>query len=166
MTILIETPRLIMREFTLDDLDAVYEFSVNEDVTKYTGDLGMVKTKQDAKDVITNVWQAEYKKYGYARYALVYKENNHVIGFCGIKYLPEENRPDVGYRMLPEYWGKGLGLEAVRATMDYANNTLKLENIMAEAVVENIASNKILLKVGLKHVDTYERWGFKLNRYE
>jgi RimJ/RimL family protein N-acetyltransferase len=166
MTILIETPRLKMRQFTLDDLDAVYAFSINEEVTKYTGDLGMVKTKQDAIDVITHVWQAEYKKYGYARYALLCKETDKVIGFCGIKYLPEEQRPDVGYRMLPEYWGKGLGFEAVKATMDYAKTVLKLDNIMAEAVVENIASNKILLKVGLKHVDTYERDGLTLNRYE
>jgi len=166
MTILIETPRLKMREFTLNDLDAVYAFSVNEEVTKYTGDLGMVKTKQDAMDVITNVWQAEYKKYGYARYALLCKKTDKVIGFCGIKYLPEEQRPDVGYRMLPEYWGKGLGFEALKATMDYAKNELKLDNIMAEAVVENIASNKMLLKVGLKHVDTYEHGSFTLNRYE
>ena len=109
MTILIETPRLKMREFTLDDLDAVYTFSINKDVTKYTGDLGMVKTKQDAKDVIINVWQAEYKKYGCARYALLCKETDEVIGFCGIKCLPEEQQPDIGYRMLPKYWGKGLG---------------------------------------------------------
>jgi len=166
MTILIETPRLKMREFTLNDLDAVYAFSINEEVTKYTGDLGMVKTKQDAMDVITNVWQAEYKKYGYARYALLCKKTDKVIGFCGIKYLPEKQRPDVGYRMLPEYWGKGLGFEALKATMDYAKNELKLDNIMAEAVVENIASNKMLLKVGLKHVDTYEHGSFTLNRYE
>ncbi|MBU2968868.1 GNAT family N-acetyltransferase [Pseudoalteromonas sp. C2R02] len=166
MTILIETPRLKMREFTLDDLDAVYAFSINEDVTKYTGDLGMVKTKQDAKDVIINVWQAEYKKYGYARYALLCKETDKVIGFCGIKYLPEEQRPDIGYRMLPKYWGKGLGFEAVKATMDYATNVLRLDNVIAEAVDENIASNKILLKAGFTHVDTYEREGFTLNRYE
>lgn len=166
MTILIETPRLKMREFTLDDLDAVYAFSINEDVTKYTGDLGMVKTKQDAKDVIINVWQAEYKKYGYARYALLCKETDKVIGFCGIKYLPEEQRPDIGYRMLPKYWGKGLGFEAVKATMDYAANVLRLDNVIAEAVDENIASNKILLKAGFNHVDTYECEGFTLNRYE
>ena len=166
MTILIETPRLKMRKFTLNDLDAVYEFSSNEDVTKYTGDIGMVKNKQDARDVITHVWQAEYKKYGYARYALICKTTDKVIGFCGIKYLPEEQRPDIGYRMLPEYWGKGLGFEAVKATMDYATNVLKLDNVMAEAVIENVASNKILLKAGFKHVDTYEREGFTLNRYE
>ena len=166
MTTLIQTPRLKMREFTLDDLDAVYEFSINEDVTKYTGDVGLVKTKQDALDVIKNVWQAEYKQYGYARYALISKEANKVMGFCGIKYLPEEQRPDIGYRMLPEYWGKGLGFEAVTATMHYAKTVLKLNNVMAEAVVENIASNKILLKAGFKHVDTYDRDGFTLNRYE
>lgn len=164
--ILIDTPRLQMREFTLDDAEAVVEFNANEEVTRYTGDAGMVKTLEDAKGVITDVWLAEYKKYGYARYALIHKGDNKIIGFCGVKFLEEEGLPDVGYRMLPEYWGQGLGTEAVQATMDYARDTLGLTKIIAEAVVENTASNHILKKVGLRHVDTYERDGFMLNRFE
>ncbi len=163
---LIETSRLIMRQFTLNDIDAVYHFSINSDVTRYTGDAGMINTKKDAKDLIINVWQAEYKKYGYGRYALISKITNQLIGFCGIKYLPEEARPDIGYRMLPEYWGQGLGFEAANATLKYAKHSLGLNNVMAEAVVENLASNKILERIGLRCVDNYQREGFNLNRYE
>lgn len=155
-----------MREFTLNDVDAVYEFSTNADVTRFTGDEGTVKNREDAENLIKNIWLAEYKKYGYARYALIHKGDQKVIGFCGVKFLPEYDLPDIGYRMLPEYWGKGLGTEAVRAALEYARTELGLNKIMGEVVKQNTASNKLLLKVGMRLVDTYEKYGFTINRYE
>ena len=59
----------------------------------------------------------------------------------------------------------GLGLEAAQATLDYARDTLGLTTIIGDAVVENVASNKILQKIGLKFIKTYEDQGFTLNRY-
>ena len=166
MRILIDTERLQMREFTLDDADAVFEFSTNTDVTRFTGDDGTVNTKKDAENLIRDIWLAEYEKYGYARYALIHKGDRKVIGFCGVKFIPEFDLPDIGYRMLPEYWGRGLGTEAVRAALDYARSVLGLKRIVGEVAEQNTASNKLLLKVGLRHVDTYEKYGFTVNRYE
>lgn len=155
-----------MREFTLDDVDSVYEFSTCPDVTRYTGDEGDVKTKKDAEGIIRNIWLKEYQKYGYARYALIHKGDQKLIGFCGVKFVPDLGFPDIGYRMLPEYWGRGLGTEAVVAALKYAHEVLGLENIIAEVVDQNIASNKLLLKVGFHLVDSYEKYGFTINRYE
>ncbi len=166
MSTLIETARLIMREFTLDDVDAVYEFSTCPETSRYTGDLGLVKTKLDAENVIKEVWLAEYKKYGYARYALVHKVDQRVIGFCGVKFETSLRCPDIGYRMLPEYWGAGLGTEAVGTALKYARNYLGLNKIVGEVAEENVASNKLLLKLGFHLVDTYEKGGFTINRYE
>ena len=166
MKTLIETSRLIMREFCLNDIDAVYEFSTNPEVTRYTGDADAVKTKEDAKKIITDIWQAEYQKYGYARYALIHKADEKLIGFCGMKYEPEIKEPDIGYRMLPKYWGKGLGTEAAKASLKYAKNVLKLNRIIGDAVVENIGSNRILQNLGFDQIGTYEFEGFKVNRYE
>lgn len=154
-----------MRKFTLDDTEAVFRFSSCEKTTQYTFDGGMVSTLEDARRVITDVWLAEYEKYGYARYALLLKPENKVIGFSGVKYLEAEQCADLGYRMLPEYWGKGLGLEAAQATLEYANNTLELTGVVAEAAVENIASNKILTKIGLKLLDQISQQGLLINRY-
>ena len=80
--------------------------------------------------------------------------------------MPEYDLPDIGYRMLPEYWGKGLGTEAVRAALEYARTELELNKIIGEVVKQNTASNKLLLKVGMRLVDTYEKYGFTINRYE
>ena len=166
MTTLIETERLKMRKFNLEDIDAVFEFCTCPEVTRYTGDAGTVTKKTDAERLIRNVWLAEYKKYGYARYALVYKSDNKVIGFCGARFEPELGCPDIGYRMLPEYWGKGLATEAVTAALKYARETLGLERIVGEVDVENTASNKLLLKLGFQLTETYEKEGVFINRYE
>lgn len=164
--VLIETPRLYMREFTMDDALAVHEFGSNEEVTRYTGDAGSVESLQDAKKIIEKVWLAEYKKYGYARYALVHKSDDRVIGFCGLKFEEEMGLPDIGYRMLPEYWGRGLATEAARATLEYARTELGLGRIVGLAVVENVASNRVLEKIGMRIVATFEEDGFTINRYE
>jgi len=166
MTVLIETDRLQMREFRLDDVDAVYAFSTCPDVTQYTGDAGTVHTRQDAERLIKEVWLAEYEKYGYARYALVHKADQRVIGFCGIKFEPDLGFPDLGYRMLPEYWGKGLGTEAVVAILEYARDVLGLKNIVAEVVDDNTASSNLLIKVGFRHTGTNNKRGFTVHRYE
>jgi RimJ/RimL family protein N-acetyltransferase len=166
LQILIKTERLLMRRFTLDDAEDVYELSICDKVTKYTGDGGVITTKSDAEKVIKDVWLSEYDRYGYARYALIHKGDNKLIGFCGVKFDEELGCPDIAYRMLPEYWGQGLGTEAVKATIKYAHEVLHLNHIAGEVVVENIASIKILENLGFQHTATYEQEGFKLNRYD
>ena len=170
MTILIETERLAMRHFTLDDIDAVFEFSSDRDVTKLTGDQ-CVQNREEARSIITDIWLPEYEKYGYGRYALIHKGDNKVIGFCGLKYIPgeelgrEKGAPDIGYRMLKPYWGKGLGFEGAKAAMDYGKNVLGLTDIFGDAVVENTASIRILEKLGLVYDSQYRFEQFLVNRY-
>ena len=164
--ILIDTPRLQMREFTLADKEAVLDFASCEKVTRYTGDAGRVKNLDDAAMVISDIWMAEYERVGYGRYALIHKEDQKVIGFCGVKFDIHANAPDLGYRILPKYWGQGLATEAVISALKYARDVLCLDKIIAEAVDENIASNKILLKLGFKKVGSDMGEGYQVNRYE
>jgi len=164
--ILIETARLQMREFTPDDLDAVYEFTSHAEVSKYTGDAGLVKSKFDAMSIIKNVWMADYKRYGYGRYALIYKAEQKIIGFCGVKFEQKLNGTDLGYRLLPEYWGKGLAFEAATAMMDYAQKELALTRILADAVDENVASHKILIRLGFNKVQSVTKQGVTSHYYE
>jgi len=165
-TVLIETERLQMREFVLGDTDAVFEFQTNPDVIRYMGGDGAVVIREDAERIIRDIWFVEYKKYGYARYALVHKGDQRVIGFCGLKFEPEAGLPDIGYRMLPEYWGQGLATEAALAVLEYARDVLHLEKFFGEVVEQNVASINVLEKLGLRHVDTYEKYGFTVRRYE
>lgn len=146
--ILIETDRIILREFELNDMQAVFNFSSNAEVQKYTGDT-ILNNLDQAKDIIVNVWFSDYKKYGYGRYAVVYKPEHKVIGFAGLKYLPELDETDIGFRFLPEYWGKGIATEVSRKIIKYGFEVLKLNRIIGIAMPENLASNKVLDKIGL-----------------
>ena len=145
----LETPRLILREFELSDAEAVLRFNSDDQVTKYTGDKGNITTLDEAREVIRSVWQYGYQHDGYARLAAVDKATNQVIGFCGLKYLPEYQMADVGYRFLPQFWGQGLATEGAKAAMEYGFKQLKLDHIMGMAVPENVGSTKVLLKIGL-----------------
>jgi RimJ/RimL family protein N-acetyltransferase len=108
----------------------------------------------------------EYEKYGYARYAMVHKGDQRVIGFCGLKFNSEVGMPDIGYRMLPEYWGQGFATEAALAVLEYSRDVLGVEKYFGDVVEENVASIRVLEKLGLRHVDTYQKYGFTVRRYE
>lgn len=170
MDYLIETERLILREFTINDADAVYEFNSNPEVQKYTGD-ELIDSLERAKELILNISLKEYKNYGYGRWAVVYKTDNKVIGFAGLKYLPELDETDIGFRFLPQYWGKGIATEASKEVVKYGFENLGLESIIGIAMPKNIGSCKVLEKLGfhLYRIDEYEgdggnyRW-YKLER--
>ncbi|TQV77187.1 GNAT family N-acetyltransferase [Aliikangiella marina] len=89
--ILVNTPRLQMREFCAQDAEEVLEFSSDESMLKFIPGDHKVKSKKEALFVIENIWLKEYEQYGYARYALIHKDDNKIIGFCGFKYEPANN---------------------------------------------------------------------------
>ena len=147
---MIETTRTIIREFELSDAADVLLFSNNTDVTKYTGDTGKINSLNDAKNVITNVWHKEYDLYGYGRWAVVDIATNKVIGFCGFKYIGNIGMPDIGYRFLPEFWGKGYATETAIACVTYFRQVLGLSDFFGDVMEQNKASIKVLHKLGLK----------------
>ena len=167
MKTIIETDRMILRKFSIDDYQSVYEFGSNVEVQKYTGDKILTSPIQ-AKIIIKEVLFPDYKKYGYGRLAAIFKPENKIIGFAGLKYLPEFKESDIGFRFLPEYWGKGIATEISLAIIRYGFEVLKLDNIIGIADPMNIGSCRVLEKVGLKFykLDTYVEDNEKYNWYQ
>ncbi len=150
----LESERLLIRPFQKGDEKAVFKLNSNPIVQKYTGDV-LVKTIEQAKDILHNVVLKDYEKHGYGRLAVIYKPDNKLIGFTGIKYLPEaEGESDIGYRFLPEYWGKGIATESSKMSLNMAFNQLKLKKVIGFTEIENEASTKVLLKMGFKITKT------------
>jgi RimJ/RimL family protein N-acetyltransferase len=160
----IETERLILREFEPEDYQAVYEFGSSELVQRYTGNACM-ESLDEAKDLIKNVFQNDYATHGYGRYATIYKPDGKLIGFSGLKYLPEFDKTDLGFRYLPEYWGKGIATEASLALLDFGFHQLKLKEIIAAVMPDNVASSRVLEKVGLKYYKTEDYDGDGIECY-
>ncbi|MGI2106749.1 GNAT family N-acetyltransferase [Shewanella frigidimarina] len=166
MTVITETPRLIIREFTLEDAPAVLHFNAPKQVSLYTGDAGMCTTLTDAENIITNIWLAEYQQYGFGRWAVVLKETNTVIGFCGFKNETRINAVDIGYRLHPDYWGIGLATEANLACIEYAKQHMDLGIVYATVVDANSGSINVATKLGMTYHSQYQDGEFTINRYE
>ena len=66
-----------------------------------------------------------------------------MIGFCGVKYLPEIELPEVGYRFLREFWGKGIATEAAKACVEFAREDLNIEKLIALIIPENTGSIRV-----------------------
>lgn len=146
MNAVLETPRLILRSFTLDDVDAMYQLMTVPDVIRYVGNKP-AQSKQDTLDYLQQHPLRDYQVYGYGRFACVWKETGQVIGFSGIKFLEEISETELGYRFLPEFWGKGLATEAGTAVIQFAQG-LGLTRLVAVIHPDNKGSKQVAIKLG------------------
>jgi RimJ/RimL family protein N-acetyltransferase len=143
----LETERLRLRWFTLDDIDAYNELGTNPQIIHYVGNQPFASLEV-ARETLAAAPLADYAKYGYGRFACVWKQTGQVIGFCGPKFLPDTGDVDLGYRFLPDFWGMGLATEAARASIDYARHQLGLLRLVGWVHPDNVASARVLTKVG------------------
>lgn len=145
---ILKTKRLTLREFELSDAKSLYELNSDPEVIKYTGDPPF-KNIEEAKEFILNY--NHYKKYGFGRWAVILNSTNEFIGWCGIKYTKEKDEHDIGFRFFRKYWGHGYASESAAACVDYAYNTLNIKKLYGRAMKENIASIRVLEKIGMKY---------------
>lgn len=145
---ILETNRLLLRELNPNDAENFYRLNLNPNVIKYTGNSSF-KNTQEARDFLENY--QDYKLNGYGRWAVINKETNQFIGWCGLKFEEMENETDIGFRFLEEEWNKGYATESAIACLNYGFEKLNLKRIIGRAMKENIASIKVLEKIGLEY---------------
>ncbi len=159
MEIFIETDRLILREIVPADRNGLFAIDSDPEVNTYLG-RKPVENIEQIDDIITFI-RKQYVENGIGRWAMIEKNTNNFVGWCGLKLVKELtnnhiNYYDLGYRLNKSYWGKGFGTEAAMATLDYGFITMKLKDIYAIADSQNIASINIIQKVGLKYINTFK----------
>lgn len=158
MNTIIETERLILREISETDIDVMLELHSDPEVHKYLG--GQTITNREKLLARINLLQQEYQEYGVGRWAMIDKKSNEFIGWSGLEYVTSEinghiNFYDLGYRLLKRYWGQGFATESSMASLRYGFGALNANVIYAMADIDNIASNKILQKIGLEFMETF-----------
>jgi RimJ/RimL family protein N-acetyltransferase len=149
----IETDRLILRNFTLDDAAAFQHLNSDPAVLRYTYD-PPIETIEDARRILQEAPLADYARYGYGRVACVLKETGELIGFSGLKYLADYGETDIGYRFVQRCWGQGLATESALPMMAYGRDVLGLERIVGIVDPDNLASARVLRKLGLVYEGT------------
>ena len=150
MSKIIETERIYLRQFILEDASALYKLNQNEEVLKYTGDQPF-KNIQKALQFIKNYDQ--YEKYNMGRWAVCTPKKGAFIGWCGLKYHPDKDIVEVGYRFFEKYWNQGYATEASKGAILYGFNTLRLPEIYAYVDKRNIASKRVAEKCGMTLID-------------
>lgn len=158
MTFHVPTQRFILREFRREDAKALLLMESDPDVLKYIG-TPILSTIEDILPVIAHV-QQQYQDHGIGRWIVEDKHSGEVVGWSGLKYeqeiRPEKSYYDVGYRLIKKYWGQGIATETALASLAYGFEQMNLTEIHAAAHVENIASNKVLQKIGMSWEETFE----------
>lgn len=142
----IETERTFMRKLTIADAVDFYNLNLNEEVLRYTGDQAF-ESIQAAVDFLADYDQ--YEKYGVGRLAVIDKVTLKFIGWCGLKYCPNKNEYDIGFRFFKHTWNKGYATETASACLQYGINELGLNKIVGRAMKANAASIKVLEKIGM-----------------
>lgn len=155
----IETERLILREFLSSDDAGMFELDSNPNVHTYLGNKPV--THIDESRAYIKFVQQQYKDFGTGRWAVILKETNEFLGWSGIKFITDEinNHKDfyeIGYRFIEKHWGKGYATEAGKAFTAYAFNVMKVKALYAYADAGNENSRRILEKLGLQYVNSFE----------
>ena len=123
-------------------------------------------TIENTTNAIHTIILPQYRLYNYGRWAVYLKQDNEFIGWCGLKYITENDEVDWGYRFKENYWGKGFGFEAAKATIDHGFNVLHLKRIIAKALPGNIGSWKIMEKCGMQYIADIMEDGLLIKKYE
>jgi ribosomal-protein-alanine N-acetyltransferase len=150
MNRIIETDRIFLRPFSIKDIDLFSKICANPNVMRYIGDGQPVGLDIIAKKIPE--WIALYEKQKYGLMALVLKETNEFIGFCGFMHqiVDGDEYIELGYRLDEAYWGKGIATEAATAARDYAFNVLEISLLISIIHHHNDASKRVAKKVGMK----------------
>jgi ribosomal-protein-alanine N-acetyltransferase len=165
--IVLETERLLFRDHEEADLEPFCEMEADPEFRRLCG--GKPRPREEAEKTFREVWLRP-KPMGLL--ATVFKPEGRYIGRCGL--YPNRGDDDLvipgeavlAYYLARPYWGQGLATEAARAFIQYGFQELHLSRIVAGANVENVASNRVLTKIGMLWVRTGQGGGSSYHDYE
>lgn len=143
----LETDRLLLREISRDDAEAIFACLSNEDVIRYYGQDAFEHMEQ--AEALVNLFAASYKEKRGIRWGIEIKETKGIIGTIGYHaWSPRHKRAEIGYEIHPDQWRKGYTTEAITKVTEYGFGDLNLTRIGAVVFTENEASNQLLAKAG------------------
>jgi ribosomal-protein-alanine N-acetyltransferase len=166
------TPRLYFRPLEASDVDGMFVLDSDPAVHRYLGGIGgyILTEPNQSADIIAMI-QEQYRTAGIGRWAVLRRGTDDFVGWAGLKLVRtvingRQNFYDLGYRLRPEYWRQGLGYEAAQAWLDYGFGIMQLPEICAYADVANLASCRILEKIGLRRGNEFDEGGTRCAWFE
>ncbi len=146
---MIETRRLILRRFTLEDANDMFNnWASDPEVTRFL--TWLPHSSAEVTRSLLTKWISNYEDGGYFNWVMEYKETGKVIGNISVVKLHEDiEGADIGYCMSRMYWGQGLMTEALKGVMNYLFDVVGINRIAACHDVRNIRSGRVMDKAGM-----------------
>ena len=144
----LETSRLILRPFRDEDVGLLAQLMANPDFMRFS--LGP-KTREQTAAFLENVIALERAGLPSA-FGVVVRSSGALVGYCGFLHQEVDGKKEIeiGYRLHPDYWNKGFATEAARAVRDYAFGELQLPRVVSLIHPDNVASRRVVEKIGMK----------------
>jgi [ribosomal protein S5]-alanine N-acetyltransferase len=160
----IETERLILREFQRKDLHALAPILADPNVMKFspTGVNSLEQVREKIEGFI-----ACYEAFGFGKWAVMLKACDRLLGYCGIaiEQIDDKYEKELGYRLDARYWGQGLATEAASAAIQCGLEQFNLPYVLGIVERANVASVRVLEKVGMRYARTTFFHGVEMEVY-
>ena len=143
----LQTPRLILRPFSEGDLDEMSVLMANADFMRFS--LGVFSREQTA--AFLEKVRARDREGLPSQFGVVFRAGGRLIGYCGFfsQIVDDVEELEIGYRIHPDYWGRGIATEAARAVRDHGFDDLKLPRLISLIHPENLPSKRVAEKNGM-----------------
>ncbi len=149
----LETERLILREMTRGDSEAIFQNYSDEDISKYFMDEPFTRLEQAQS--LVEAFREEFKQGKALTWALVLRGTDVCIGTCSF-ILQSSSCVELGYDLAKVHWGKGLMSEAIGAVLEYGSSRLGCGKIEADTMSHNVRSINLLTRSGFRFDDVRE----------
>jgi RimJ/RimL family protein N-acetyltransferase len=161
--VILETDRLILSTWQASDWLAFRPIATDVEVMRYI--TGGVPWSDERIQSFVNRQMELFSERGFCRWKLLLKPTQEMIGFCGVGFWGDGLEPEIGWWLARRHWGRGLATEAARIALCDAFERVGLDRIISIARPPNIASTRIMEKLGLKRECEFEKEGMQLVRY-
>jgi ribosomal-protein-alanine N-acetyltransferase len=145
---ILETARLILRTWRSEDAEAAFAISGDPAVMRFLGTGLPDSSIADVAKRIERV-RAHQERYGFGLWAMIEKTAKTLVGVCGLKHLDDGPEIEVGYHLARSAWGHGYASEAAAACLRYGHQTLKIPRIAAVIHPDNVASQRVMGRIGM-----------------
>lgn len=161
---MIDTPRLLLREFSEADFPALYAIVSNPETMRFSDG---VESEATARVRLTAFCQS-YADRGFGKWAVEERESGDIVGYCGFGVEEFDGcvEPELGFRFLPAFWGVGFATEAALGCSRYAFSLLKFPRYFGFANPANVASVRVLEKIGMSRLGDRKFHGYPVVVYQ
>jgi len=159
----LQTERLELVEIDQPHLEDYFNIFKDKRVTKYYNIIPFTHVEEAQKYV--DWFQSRFKEGLGIRWGIKLKGENHIIGTAGFNNYQKHHRANLGYDLHTDYWNRGYITEALSAILHFGFHSLNLNRIEAEVMMGNIASEKVLYKLGFRNEGILREWMYWNGRH-